>query len=303
MKQGLNKPRAVRLVKPVKIGILGARGYVGTRLGQLASVAGHWIVPFSRSGEPGFRQILADKPLDFSGLDAVVNLAGEPILGLWTKSKKDEILRSRVETTRRVVESLHNDGPRTLINASAIGYYGDTGENGVDESSPAGSGFLSEVCQAWEAAALPAENLGVRVVLLRIGFVTGPGGAMRWIAPVFKLGLGGKLGSGRQWMSCIHVDDVAGMILWALENNAVRGPLNAVNPDPVRNSDFTQILARALHRPALLPSPAFALKLSLGELSHLMLDSSRVRPAKALALGYGYSHPTLEDGFRTENQP
>lgn len=287
----------------MRIGVLGARGYVGTRLCKLAPAAGHTIIPFSRGGAAGFRQILADEPLDFSGLDAVVNLAGEPIVGLWTKSKKNEILRSRVETTRRVVESLRHGGPRVLINASAIGFYGDTGENESTESSPVGSGFLSEVCQAWEAAAAPAENLGVRVVLLRIGFVTGPGGAMRLIAPIFKLGLGGKLGNGRQWMSCIHVDDVAGMILWALENNAVRGPLNAVNPDPVRNSDFTQILARVLHRPALLPSPAFALRLALGELSHLLLDSARVRPAKALALGYRYRHSTLEDGFRAEKQP
>jgi len=215
----------------------------------------------------------------------VVNLSGEPILGLWTKSKKNEILRSRVETTRRVVESLRHGGPRVLVNASAIGFYGDTGENEVDESSPDGSGFLAEVCQAWEAAAKPAENLGVRTVLLRIGFVTGPGGAMRLIGPLFKLGLGGKLGSGRQWMSCIHVDDVAGMILWALENNAVRGPLNAV------------------HRPAIFPAPAFALRLALGELSHLLLDSIRVRPAKPLALGYRFRHPTLEEGFLAEKQP
>jgi len=287
----------------MNIGILGARGYVGTRLCKMAAAAGHSIVPFSRGGAAGFRQILADGPLDFSGLDAVVNLAGEPILGLWTKSKKNEILRSRVETTHRVVESLRPGGPRVLVNASAIGFYGDTGENEADESSPAGSGFLAEVCQAWEAAAQPAENLGVRVVLLRIGFVTGPGGAMRLIGPLFKLGLGGKLGNGRQWMSCIHVDDVAGMILWALENNAVRGPLNAVNPDPVRNSDFTQILARVLHRPAILPAPAFALRLTLGELSHLLLDSIRVRPAKPLALGYRFHHPTLEEGFLAEKQP
>ena len=287
----------------MNIGILGARGYVGTRLCKMAAAAGHSIVPFSRGGAAGFRQILADEPLDFSGLDAVVNLSGEPILGLWTKSKKNEILRSRVETTRRVVESLRPGGPRVLVNASAIGFYGDTGESEATESSPAGSGFLAEVCQAWEAAAQPAENLGVRTVLLRIGFVTGPGGAMRLIAPIFKLGLGGKLGSGRQWMSCIHVDDVAGMILWALENNAVRGPLNAVNPDPVRNADFTQILARVLHRPAILPAPAFALRLALGELSHLLLDSIRVRPAKPLALGYRFHHPTLEEGFLAEKQP
>jgi hypothetical protein len=286
----------------MRIGILGARGYVGTRLCKMATAAGHSIVPFSRAGAAGFRQILADSPLDFSGLDAVVNLAGEPILGLWTKSKKNEILRSRVETTRRVVESLRHGGPRVLVNASAIGFYGDTGENAVDESSPAGTGFLAGVCEAWEAAAQPAENLGVRTVLLRIGFVTGPGGAMRLIAPIFKLGLGGKLGNGRQWMSCIHVDDVAGMILWALENNAVRGPLNAVNPDPVRNSDFTQILARVLHRPAIYPAPAFALRLALGELSRLLLDSIRVRPAKALSLGYRFRHPTLENGFLAEKQ-
>jgi uncharacterized protein (TIGR01777 family) len=290
------------LVEPVNIGILGARGYVGTRLSKMAVAAGHSIVPFSRGGAAGFRQILADGPLDFSGLDAVVNLSGEPILGLWTKSKKNEILRSRVDTTHRVVESLHPGGPRVLINASAIGFYGDTGENEVDESSSAGSGFLAEVCQAWEAAAKPAENLGVRLVLLRIGFVTGPGGAMRLIGPLFKLGLGGKLGSGRQWMSCIHVDDVAGMILWALENNTVRGPLNAVNPDPVRNSEFTQILARVLHRPAIFPAPAFALRLALGELSRLLLDRVRVLPTKALALGYRYRHPTLEEGLLAEKQ-
>ena len=290
------------LVEPMRIGILGARGYVGTRLCKMATAAGHSIVPFSRAGAAGFRQILADSPLDFSGLDAVVNLAGEPILGLWTKSKKNEILRSRVETTRRVVESLRHGGPRVLVNASAIGFYGDTGENEVDESSPAGTGFLASVCEAWEAAAQPAENLGVRTVLLRIGFVTGPGGAMRLIAPLFKLGLGGKLGHGRQWMSCIHVDDVAGMILWALENNAVRGPLNAVNPDPVRNSDFTQILARVLHRPAIFPAPAIALRLALGELSRLLLDSIRVRPAKALAHGYRFRHPALEDGLLAEKQ-
>jgi uncharacterized protein (TIGR01777 family) len=142
----------------------------------------------------------------------------------------------------------------------------------------------------------------VRLVLLRIGFVTGPGGAMRWIAPIFKLGLGGKLGSGCQWMSCIHVDDVAAMILWALENQAVSGPINAVNPAPIRNSEFTQILAGVLHRPAFFSSPAFALRLALGELSHLLLDSSRVLPAKALALGYCYRHPSVEDGFRAEKR-
>jgi len=263
----------------------------------MAEAAGHGVVRFSRSARAGFRRIEANGGLDFSGLDAVVNLAGEPILGLWTQSKKEKILRSRVETTRKVVSSLHS-GINVLINAAAIGFYGDTGEREVDESDAAGSGFLAEVCQAWEAAALPAEALGCRVVRLRIGFVTGPGGAMGLVRPVFQLGLGGNLGHGRQWMSCIHVDDVAGMILWALENPTVSGAVNAVNPQPVRNAEFTRTLARVVRRPTILPAPSCALKLALGELSHVMLDSVRVRPAAAENLGYAFRYPTLEAGLR-----
>lgn len=280
------------------IGILGATGYVGTRLGEMAELEGHRVVRFSRRPLEGFRQIPSEGPLDFSGLDAVVNLAGESILGLWTPAKKEKILRSRVDTTRRVVESLRPGGPRVLVNASAIGFYGDTGNNEVDESSAAGSGFLAEVCQAWENAALPVEAHGTRLVRLRIGFVTGPGGAMKLLRPVFKAGLGGKLGDGRQWMSWIHVDDVAGMILWALKNDSVRGAVNAVAPEPLRNSEFTREVARAFQRVAILPAPAFALRLALGELSHLLLDSSRVRPATAIALGYRYLQPSLVRGLR-----
>lgn len=281
----------------MKIGIIGATGYVGSRLCRMAEEAGHGVVRFSRSARAGFRKIEARGELDFSGLDAVVNLAGEPILGLWTASKKEKILRSRVEKTRQVVGSIHPD-IRVLVNASAIGFYGDTGEREVNESAVAGSGFLAEVCRAWEAEAMPAEALGCRVVRLRIGFVTGPGGAMGLVRPVFQLGLGGNLGSGRQWMSCIHVDDVAGMILWALENESVAGAVNAVNPQPVRNEEFTRALARVVRRPALLPAPACALKLALGELSHVMLDSVRVHPAVAERLGYKFRHSSLEAGLR-----
>jgi uncharacterized protein (TIGR01777 family) len=281
----------------MNIGVIGATGYVGKRLSRLASADGHVVVPFSRSVRAGFRRIEPTGALDFSGLDAVVNLAGEPILGLWSASKKEKILRSRVETTQKVVSSLHA-GVGVLINASAIGFYGDTGEREVDESAAGGSGFLADVCKAWEAAAIPAEALGCRVVLLRIGFVIGPGGAMGLVRPVFELGLGGNLGNGQQWMSCIHVDDVAGMILWALENQSVSGVVNAVNPEPVRNAEFTRTLARVLRRPALLPAPSCALKLALGELSHVMLDSVRVRPSVATRLGYAFRHPTLEGGLR-----
>ena len=279
------------------IGIIGARGYVGSRLRHLAVEAGHLIVPFSRGGGTGFRRIGSFGELDFSGLDAVVNLGGEPILGLWTKAKRRAILQSRVETTSRIVESLRRGGPRVLINASAIGFYGHTGEREVDESSAAGDGFLADVCKSWEAAAVPAEDFGVRVVRLRIGFVTGPGGAMKMIRPLFKAGLGGRLGNGRQWMSCIHVDDVAGMILQALVNNQWNGAVNAVNPEPVRNSVFTSELAASVHRPALIPAPSFALRLFLGDLSRVMLDSVRVRPAVALREGYCYRHPTLASGL------
>ena len=145
---------------------------------------------------------------------------------------------------------------------------------------------------------MPAEALGCRVVRLRIGFVTGSGGAMGLVRPVFELGLGGNLGNGRQWMSCIHVDDVAGMILWALKNPSVNGAVNAVNPQPVRNAEFTRTLARVVRRPAILPAPSCALKIALGELSHVMLDSVRVRPAVAESLGYSFRHPTLEVGLR-----
>jgi hypothetical protein len=282
----------------MNIGILGARGQIGRHLVQLAEASGHKVVPFSRTAEPGYREIPATGPLDFSRLDAVVNLAGEPILGLWTSSKKEKILRSRVDTTRQVVESIRRGKPSVIINASAIGFYGDTGEEEMDESSPAGSGFLADVCQAWESAILPAEKKRTRVVRLRIGFVVGPVGAMKILRPLFLCGLGGWIGWGQRWMSWIHLDDVAAMILWAIENENVRGALNATTPEPIRNFDFTQDIARAYYRLAILPVPPLALRLALGELSHLVLDNSRVRPAKAIDLGYRYRQLSLVRSLR-----
>ena len=286
----------------LRIGVIGASGYVGRRFAGLAIARGHEVVPFSRSVRPGYRLLPSAGNMDLSGLDAVVNLAGEPILGLWTKSKRRKILESRVSGTARLVESMlsASGGPRILLNASAIGYYGDTGEREVSEDSPAGTGFLAETCKAWEAATEPAVRAGVRVVRLRIGFVVGPGGAMNLILPVFRLGLGGNLGNGRQWMSCIHVDDVAGMALWCLENETIAGPVNAVMPEPVRNAGFTRELAAAVHRPALLPAPAFALRLALGELSRVMLDSVRVVPAVAESHRYPFDYPTLSAAFASE---
>jgi len=279
-----------------RLAVFGGSGFVGSVLRREAEQRGMELVCFSRSERVGFR--IFRGPGDLDGCGAVVNLAGEPILGPWTAARRRRIVESRVGGTRRVVEALRGTQVRTLINASAIGYYGDTGEAEVSEGSPAGDGFLAETCQAWEAAAEGAQ--GVRVVRIRIGFVLGDGGAMRLIRPVFQAGLGGNLGSGRQWMSCIHVGDVAGMILWALETPALSGPLNAVMPAPVRNADFTKTLAAAVRRPAILPAPALALKLLLGELSRVMLDSARVRPDVAVKLGYAFRFPTLATALQTK---
>ena len=289
----------------MKIGIIGATGYIGSRLQAAALRSGQEVVCFSRNERSGFRRFSLDAIPDFSGLDAVVNLAGESILGLWTSQKKEKILRSRVETTRHVMEGLSRlpDGPRILINASAIGYYGDTGENPVSETSPAGTGFLAQTCKAWEEATQGSVAEKMRIVRLRIGFVTGPGGAMRFVLPLFKMGLGGPLGNGRQWMSCIHVDDVAGLILWAIDNASISGPVNAVCPEPVRNTDFTRALARVVHRPAILPAPAFALRLALGELSRVMLDSIRVIPEVALTAGYSFRYPNVEAEIEASVNP
>jgi len=278
----------------MNIGITGVRGFIGSHVAGLCAEHGHTVTGFSRNPGSGQRPLPPDAPPDLRCLDAVVHLAGEPIIGLWTAAKKRRIYHSRIQGTRRVVEALSTKpGPRILICASAIGYYGDTGEIQVDESAPADAGFLAEVARDWEAEAAKAEALGVRVVRVRIGFVLGNGGALSLIKPIFSLGLGGPLGNGRQWMSGIHVEDVAGLIVWAIENETVRGALNAVMPEPFRNSEFTKAVASTLHRPAILPAPAFALRLALGGLSHLLLDSARVVPRLAMEGGYAFRHRTL----------
>lgn len=285
----------------MRLGITGATGFLGARAGRLAAERGWRVTAFTRNPDnfrapPGWgvRPFSLAEPPDVDGLDAVLHLAGESVLGLWTAAKRDRIRRSRVEGTRRVVEGFAraSSPPRVLVSGSAIGYYGDTGDREANEQSPPGRGFLAGVCVAWEAE---AEKLaGARVALLRTGFVLGrDGGAMRLVLPIFRAGLGGRLGSGRQWMSCVHVDDVAEMALWAIGNEAVRGPLNAVLPEPVTNARFTRDLAQAVHRPAIFPAPAFVLRLLLGEMSSLLLDSARVVPAAALPAGYGFRFPTL----------
>jgi hypothetical protein len=274
----------------MRLGITGATGFIGRHAARLAAARGWEVIPFSRQPrDERTRRFVPGEPADVEGLDAVLHLAGEPVVGRWTSDKRRRIMDSRVLGTRSIVEGFARAAhpPRVLVSASGIGFYGDTGDREVDENSPAGSGFLAEVCRAWEAEAMRVRD--ARVVLLRIGLVLGrEGGTMKRLLPVFRAGLGGRLASGRQWMSCIHVDDIAGLALWAIETQALRGPLNGVMPHPVTNADFTRIVARAVHRPAFLPAPAFVLRAVLGDMSSLLLDSSRVRPAVAENLGYRY---------------
>ena len=278
------------------LGITGATGLIGRQLKKQAQAAGWSVIEYSRNPSGSQRSFSADVPLDLSGLDVIVNLAGESIMGLGTPSKKQRILQSRVQSTRRVVDALlaSPNPPRVLVNASAIGFYGEPGDREVDEASPAGSGFLADGTTAWEAETQRAEAAGIRVALIRIGMVLArEGGAAKLMRPAFKLGLGGKLGSGRQWMSAIHVADVAGIILAAASDANYRGPFNAVLPEPVTNAEFTRLAGQAAHRPAILPAPEFAIRLALGELSGLLLGSLRVKPQKTLEQGYSYQFPTL----------
>ncbi|KAB2640708.1 MAG: TIGR01777 family protein [Verrucomicrobia bacterium] len=285
----------------MKIGITGGTGFIGNMVRRAALTKGDEVLLFSRRQKMEGRLFSFTHPLDVSGCDGLVHLAGESIIGLWTREKRRKIMDSRVEGTRRLVEGIAaaEVRPKVLVSASAIGYYGDTGEVITDEDAPPGTGFLSEVAQTWEAEALKAESLGVRVVLLRIGFVLGrEGGAMNLIKPAFRAGLGGRLGSGRQWMSCIEVGDLASMVMECLHNDAIRGPMNAVMPSPVTNAVFTKAAARASHRPALFPAPTFALRLALGDLSHVMLDSQRIIPKNFTGQNFTYRFKDVDSAMQ-----
>ncbi len=286
----------------MKIGITGASGFIGTRISELATQRGHEVIAFTRNTllvpPPGasVRRFRPDEPLDISGCDAIIHLAGESVFGRWTEDKMRRIRGSRTRGTRHLVDAiLSSDAPPSvLVSGSAIGFYGDTGETQADEDSPRGTGFLADVTQAWEDEARRVCEGGVRLVLLRTSIVLGKGGgALGKMLPIFRLGLGGKLGSGRQWMSWIHRDDMAALALFAVEHK-IEGAFNACAPEPVRNSGFTRALARAVHRPAVLPVPAFLLRKALGEFSHELLDSKRIIPRRTLASGFTHRFPTID---------
>ena len=276
----------MRQNQPMNISISGASGFIGRHLMKSLAQAGHSLRALSRHTPPA--ESLREA-------DAIIHLAGEPVAQRWTAAAKQRILDSRVVGTRNLVEALAAlpRRPEALICASAIGYYGSRGDEILTESSAPGSGFLPEVCVAWEREALAAEAFGIRVVRVRTGVVLDAnGGALVRMLPPFRMGLGGRLGSGRQWMSWIHLEDLAALFQFAVESQ-VRGPLNAVAPNPVTNSDFTRELARTLRRPAVFPVPEFALRLLFGEMADVLLASQRVAPGAAEAAGFRFRFPQL----------
>jgi uncharacterized protein (TIGR01777 family) len=230
------------------------------------------------------------------GTDAVINLAGENVgEGRWTAARKERILQSRLGATRKLVDAMRaaSERKRVFVSASAVGYYGLHGDEILDESAPNGGGFLADVTREWEAAAREGEAFA-RLVILRFGVVLAPGGALAKMALPFRFGVGGRVGSGRQWMSWIDRYDVVRMILWALDNEAVQGVYNATAPEPVTNRDFTRALGRAMHRPSIMPAPAFALRLLFGQMAdEVLLGGQRVMPARAAREGFVFEAPNL----------
>ena len=291
----------------MRILLTGSSGLIGHALLPILTAEGHTVVRLTRSPAKG-RHILwnPDEGIvesdDLEDFDAVVHLAGETIVGRWTVEKKARILESRAKGTRLLCESLAHlrNRPLVLVSASAIGYYGDRGDQMLDEESSAGSLFLSEVTKAWEAATEPAVRNGIRVVNLRIGFVLSKaGGGLAAMLLPFKLGIGGRLGSGRQYMSWIDIDDVVGAVSHAILSDALHGPVNAVAPHPVTNREFTKSLGRVLWRPTIFPLPVFAAHLVMGEMAdNLLLASARVVPARLLATGYEFRFPELKGALR-----
>jgi uncharacterized protein (TIGR01777 family) len=281
----------------MNITITGATGFIGNRLVRNLLDAGHSLHALGRKRSASlpssvrfseWRSTDGEPPAEsLASADAIIHLAGEPVAQRWTPEVKQR---------RNLVSALSKQSrrPQALICASAIGYYGSRGDEVLTEASRPGSDFLAQVVVDWEQAAGKAETLGIRVVAPRFGVVLGKdGGALAKMLPAFRLGIGGRLASGQQWMSWIHVDDVIDLIRLALETSAVHGPLNATAPQPVTNAEFTQALAAALHRPAIFPVPRFALRLLFGDMAEVILASQRVIPQATRAAGFQFQHPEL----------
>lgn len=291
-----------------KIAVTGASGLVGGALCSLLGAAGSRVYPLVRRVSADPQAVAWDiekgeiDAAKLEGIDAVVHLAGENIAGRWSAAKKKAILESRVKSTRLLCETLAKlkRKPPVLVSASATGIYGERGDAIVDEGSAAGGGFLAEVCKAWEAAAQPARDAGIRVVHPRIGVVlSGKGGALAKMLLPFKLCVGGRVGTGEQYWSWIALEDVLGAIVHALKTPSVAGALNLTAPAPATNAEFTRMLGKVLGRPTIFPVPAFAARMALGEMAEaLLLTSTRAKPKGLLESGYKFKFPELEGALR-----
>ena len=296
----------------LRIAITGATGFIGSALVAALSAAGHTVhrlVRSERRRRPG--DVLWDPaggrldPRALEGIDAIIHLAGEPIAQRWTAAAKRRIRESRVRGTELLSTTIASltRPPRVMVSGSAMGIYGDRGDEVLDETSPLGSGFLADVAREWEAASYPAAHAGVRVVHIRTGLVLSPrGGALPRMMLPFQVGAGGRLGDGTQWMAPVALDDVVGALHVALMEDAIRGAVNVVLPAPVRNAEFAETLGRVLRRPSFAAAPAFALRLALGrqQADEMVLASQRVVPRALLAAGFAFRHPTLEAALRFE---
>ena len=289
--------------------ISGSSGLIGQALIPVLTSGGHRVTCLVRFRPQAGASLVYWNPAggeidaeNLEGFDAVIHLAGEPVSGRWTAAKKQAIRESRVQGTRHLCEALAglSHRPRVLVAASASGYYGDRGAEILREESAAGSSFLARVCQEWEAATKPAAEHGIRVVNLRIGFVLSrAGGGLAKMLPAFTMGAGGKIGSGKQYISWIGIDDLVEIILFAATNETLRGPTNTAAPTPVTNSEFTKTLGRVLVSPTIIPMPAFAVRLVFGEMGEeLLLASTRMEPARLLSAGYQFRFPQLEGVLR-----
>ncbi len=298
----------------MKIVVTGATGFVGNKLVERLHALGDRIVVLARNLPKASRQfppeafpnleVVGYNPFELgdladvvSGSDAVINLAGEPLAGVrWTDKRKQEIRDSRILTTKVLVEAIAKAAvkPQVLISGSAIGYYGTSLDKTFDEYSYAGDDFLANVCKDWEASAEAVTDLGVRLVKLRTGIVLGLGGAIAKMLPIFQVGGGGKIGTGKQWFSWIHCDDLVELIIFAVNNPQITGVLNGTAPQPVTNEDFTVAFAKAIKRPAFLPVPAAALILLFGEAATVILDGQRVVPHKAEINKFSFKHPDID---------
>jgi hypothetical protein len=291
----------------MRITITGATGLIGGGLRQHLTACGHELRCLSRQAPPqpgwfAWDAISGAPPREsLEGSDAVIHLAGEPVAQRWSPEVKRRIRSSREQGTRALVETLSalHRRPEVLVSASAIGYYGDRADELLSENAHPGSGFLSEVCVEWERAAQLASELGIRVVCVRIGVVLHPrGGALATMLPLVRLGLGGPIAGGQAWLSWIHHEDLMRLFTWAIDTPIVQGPVNAVSPGAVHNGEFMHALGATLHRPAVIPAPAFALRLMYGEMASVILGSQHVVPEVAMQAGFQFSWPELTSTLR-----